>query len=174
MESQTLIINPKTKVLELLEAYPELEPKLIELVPSFNKLKNPLLRRTIARITSLSQAAIVGNIPLEKLINFLRNEIGQTTSQISETMEYTMLEPNWFSESKITKTLDARPMLEAGEHPVNIVISDLKGMNEDEIYELTAPFLPAPLIDKASSINFKHFVRQVSDQEFHIFFTKAK
>lgn len=52
MESQTLIINPKTKVLELLEAYPELEPKLIEVVPSFNKLKNPLLRRTIARITN--------------------------------------------------------------------------------------------------------------------------
>lgn len=65
-------------------------------------------------------------------------------------------------------------MLEAGEHPVNIVISDLKGMNEGEIYALTAPFLPAPLIDKASSINCKHFVRQVSNQEFHIFFTKAK
>ncbi len=52
-----LIITPQTKVKELLDAYPELEPVLIDMAPAFKKLRNPVLRRTIARVTSIKQAA---------------------------------------------------------------------------------------------------------------------
>ena len=41
-----LIITPKTKVLQLIEAYPELEEVLISKVPAFEKLRNPLLKNT--------------------------------------------------------------------------------------------------------------------------------
>lgn len=170
MENNKLIINPKTKVYDLLEAYPELENLLIEKVPTFEKLKNPVLRKTIARITSLQQAAVIGNIPIDKLINFLRNEVGQTNLQIENEMNYVMNKPEWFTSEKIAKSLDARPMLEAGEHPVNQVIADLKQLNEGEIYELTTPFLPAPLIDKASSLNFKHWISQEAENRFKIYF----
>ena len=53
-------ITPKTKVLELIEAFPQLEDVLIDYVPAFEKLKNPVLRWTVGRITSLQQAAAVG------------------------------------------------------------------------------------------------------------------
>ena len=49
----TLIITPKTKVLELIETYPELEDVLIEYAPAFKNLKNPVLRRTVAKIATL-------------------------------------------------------------------------------------------------------------------------
>ena len=55
-----LIIAPKTKVAELIDAYPQLEGVLIDYVPAFEKLRNPLLRRTVARITTLQQAATIG------------------------------------------------------------------------------------------------------------------
>ena len=51
-----LIITPKTKVLELVEAYPELEDTLIHYVPAFKQLKNPVLRRTVGRVATLQQA----------------------------------------------------------------------------------------------------------------------
>jgi hypothetical protein len=41
-----------------------------------------------------------------------------------------------------------------------------------KIYELKAPFLTAPLIDKASSLGLKHWVEQKSDEEFFIYFNK--
>ena len=72
-----LIITPKTKVLQAIEAYPQLEQVLIEFVPAFEKLKNPVLRNTVARVTSLQQAAAVGKVKVEDLINRLRSEIGQ-------------------------------------------------------------------------------------------------
>ena len=59
---KNLIITPKTKVLELIETYPELEDILIEIAPAFKKLKNPILRKTVAKIATLQQAAAIGNI----------------------------------------------------------------------------------------------------------------
>jgi hypothetical protein len=62
--STELMITPETKIYDLLEAYPQLENKLITIAPVFSKLKNPVLRRTITRVTALKQAAIVGNVSL--------------------------------------------------------------------------------------------------------------
>ncbi|MFH1755446.1 MAG: DUF1858 domain-containing protein, partial [Candidatus Latescibacterota bacterium] len=53
-------ITPDMKVSALLEAYPELEDVLIGIAPAFKKLRNPVLRRTVAKLTSLRQAAQVG------------------------------------------------------------------------------------------------------------------
>ena len=72
METPKLIISPKTKVLQLIEAYPQLEDTLIDYVPAFRKLKNPILRNTVAKITTLQQAATIGNVKVEELINLFR------------------------------------------------------------------------------------------------------
>ena len=68
----TLIITPKTKVLELIETYPELEDVLIQYAPAFKNLKNPVLRRTVAKIATLQQAASIGGVKTEELINRLQ------------------------------------------------------------------------------------------------------
>jgi len=47
---ELLIITPKTKVLQLIEGYPKLEDILIGYVPAFEKLQNPVLRKTVAKI----------------------------------------------------------------------------------------------------------------------------
>lgn len=53
MSIRELIIIPKTKLVGLLDAFPQLENVLQELSPSFAKLKNPILRKTVARLASL-------------------------------------------------------------------------------------------------------------------------
>lgn len=168
----TLIITPKTKVLELIETYPELEEILIEIAPAFKKLKNPVLRKTVAKIATLQQAASIGGIKTEELINKLRKEVGQENITGDAGTEYNYVKPVWFSEEKITKRFNASEMLAAGEHPVNLVIADLKQLEEGNIYLLVAPFLTAPLIDKATSLNLKHWIDRLSDEEFYIYFQK--
>lgn len=169
--NEQLIITPKTKVLQAIEAYPQLEELLISYVPAFVKLKNPVLRKTVARIATLQQAAAIGNVPVEELINKLRAEIGQDLFTQNENQMYNTQQPEWYNESLIDGELDARPMLAIGEHPVNQVIADLKILETGKIYKLTAPFLPAPLIDKASSLNFKHWVTKSDDGTHIIYFT---
>ena len=57
-----VIAATSLKVLELIEAYPALEPILMDYAPAFKRLTNPALRRTIGRIATLQQAASIGNV----------------------------------------------------------------------------------------------------------------
>ena len=172
MSEHKLMITPKTKVGELLDTYPQLEEVLIEMVPTFKKLKNPVLRKTIARVTSLQQAAIVGGIGLDKIINTLRKEIGQDMDHSHPTNIENTPQPDWFDASKIMATLDARPAIAAGQHPLEPVFSALQEMKDDGIFELITPFVPAPLLDKVAAKGYLVWTKQ-EDNLFKNYFVKA-
>lgn len=171
---KNVIISPKTKVLQLIETWPQLEDVLIGYVPAFKKLKNPVLRKTVAKITTLQQAAAIGNVKVEDLVNRMRKEVGQELIGESAESIYNTKRPHWMDENNVHKELDARKMLAAGEHPVNQVMADLKQLPAGKIYKLLAPFLPAPLIDKASSLSVEHWLNEISGTEYEIWFYKPE
>jgi hypothetical protein len=167
-----IIIAPKTRVAELIEAYPKLEQVLIDYVPAFEKLRNPVLRKTVARITTLQQAAAIGGVNVEDLINHLRKEVGQDLLSSAAAVAYATEQPDWFSETRVVSELDAKGMLAAGEQPVNQVIADLNALDQGDVYKLVAPFMPAPLVDKSASLGISHWVTHNDDQEFVIYFCR--
>jgi len=169
---ERLIITPKTKVLQFLEAYPELEDELTGFVPAFRKLKNPVLRRTVAKVATLQQAAAIGNLKVEELINHLRKKAGQDLISGESGNLYNLESPVWFSEEKVKISFDAGEMLSRGEHPVAQVMEDLKKLDPGDIYCLSAPFLPAPLIDKATSLGALHWVVKIREDAYQVYFTK--
>ena len=171
---EKLIITPKTKIYDLLVAYPELEEILIASAPEFKKLKNPVLRKTIARITNISQAATIGNLNVEELVNTLREKVGQgSLEQLDESgTKYINTRPEWFRKEAVMQTIDIREMLNRDEQPVHEVLSTIKRLNENEILEIIAPFIPAPLLDKTLSLNYKHWLDKKSDSEYRVYFSK--
>ncbi len=171
--SDKLIITPKTKILQLIETYPQLEDILIEYAPAFRKLKNPVLRKTIGRIATMQQAAAIGNVKVEDLINRLRQEVGQDLFTAGTEHNYNTKRPDWYVQEKVKTVFNIREMLERGERPVDQAVTDLQKLKKDEIYKLLAPFLPAPLIDKASSLNIDHWVDKTGDEEFIIYFIRS-
>jgi len=174
MEKNKLVITPKTKVLQLIETYPQLEDVLIEYVPVFKKLKNPILRKTVAKIATLQQAASIGNVKVGDLINLLRKEVGQDLLIENIDNTYNLVKPDWYNEKIINQEFDVREMLASGEQPVNQVIADLNKMPTGTIYKLIAPFLPAPLIDKATSLRINHWVIKEHGELFIVYFYKGK
>ncbi len=171
---EKLVITPKTKIYDLLQSYPQLEDVLIGMAPQFKKLKNPVLRRTITKITTLNQAATIGGLNVEELVNTLRKEIGQENIRelsVTET-QYQTDRPDWFSEKKVVNSIDIRDMLHAGEQPVHEVLSAIKKLGDGELLEVIAPFIPAPLIDKSLSLNCRHWLKKESDEKFVIYFGK--
>ena len=174
MEKNKLVITPKTKVLQLIETYPQLEDVLIGYVSVFKKLKNPILRKTVAKIATLQQAASIGNVKVGDLINLLRKEVGQDLLTESIDNTYNLVKPDWYNEQIVNQEFDIREMLASGEQPVNQVIADLNKMSTGTIYKLIAPFLPAPLIDKATSLQISHWVVKEHDELFIMYFYKDK
>ena len=171
---EKLIITPKTKIFDLLEAYPELEEILIGSAPEFKKLKNPILRKTITRITNIGQAAIIGGLSVEQLVNKLREKIGQgTIEQLDDSgTKYVTTCPGWYKKEAVVNTIDIREMLNRGEQPVHEVLAAIKRLNGSEIIEIIAPFIPAPLLDKTLSLEYKHWLDMKGEGEYRIYFVK--
>ncbi len=65
----------KTNIGVLLKKYPFLIDFLPTLSPTYKKLKNPLLRKTLGRTATLEMIAEMGDIDLDVLISEIKNEI---------------------------------------------------------------------------------------------------
>jgi uncharacterized protein (DUF2249 family) len=166
-------ISPETKIGALLDRFPGLEKTLLEMAPEFKKLRNPILRKTIARVTSLRQASAVAKIPLAEMINRLRNEAGihEEFMTDEDVGSFSKEVPSWFSMIKIVQSLDARSMLEKGEQPINKVFSDCQNLKAGEIYELITPFFPAPLIDAAKEKGYLTWSKKEGEEVFETYIT---
>ncbi|MBN9303426.1 MULTISPECIES: DUF1858 domain-containing protein [Dysgonomonas] len=151
-------INLHIKVSDLLDAYPQLEGTLLELSPAFSKLRNPILRRTVAKVTTLQQAAIVAGISPILLLETLRQAAGLPIDNSNESIDIENEQknkPEWFGEMNITIRFDARPIIESGENPMQEIIRLSKELQNNQIMELTAPFKPVPIMDLLKSKGFE-------------------
>jgi hypothetical protein len=118
---------------------------------------------------------VIGNLNVEVLVNRLREKAGQgTLDNIEDTgHKFTTVQPAWFSPDLVVKTTDIREMLNRGEQPVHEVLATAKGLKNDEISEIIAPFIPAPLIDKATGLGYVHWLSKKSDEEYRVYLRKG-
>jgi len=177
MSEDRLSITPQTKVGELLSVYPELEEVLVSVAPAFRKLRNPVLLRTVAKVTTLAQAARVGGVSVAELVQQLRRAVGQPDSEIEVSAGFASsgasTAPQWYDQNKVKVSFDARRMIDSGEQPIGRVLGDLGKLLPGEIYELITPFEPAPLIDKATSKGFASYTRQVGSAVYKTYFVRS-
>jgi hypothetical protein len=167
-------ITPETKVGEMLECFPELEDVLIEISPTFKSLKNPVLRRTVAKVATLHQVSKVGDIPIGALIDRLRGALGQTTScPAVDDAPLDSARPDWIEEGAVVRTFDARALIQAGNHPMPQVMKDLGDLASGELYVLITPFVPAPLIELASLKGFAAWNSRKEPEQVRTYFKRS-
>ncbi len=149
----SLAITPETKVADLLEAYPELEEVLISTAPMFAKLRNPVLRRTIAKVTTLERAAAVAGISPRELVGRLREAAGfavedhGSESSGADAIADSDDLPTWVDLERVQWTLDADELLEAGDQPIAETQKRAKVLRAGDWGLVVSSFRPAPLID---------------------------
>ena len=109
-------ITPETKIAELLEAYPQLEDVLIQQSPHFKALKNPILRKTVAKVATLERASQMSGIPVRRLVGVLREVVGlpgERGADLVPEIEPAAVDavaPDWFDEAKVALRIDADDM----------------------------------------------------------------
>jgi Domain of unknown function (DUF1858)/Uncharacterized conserved protein (DUF2249) len=153
-------ITPEMKVGDVLDAYPALEATLIGLAPEFAKLRNPILRRTVAKVATLHQAARIGGLDVRELVRALRTAAGQPVEDaiagpplVSESevnripADAVAATPAWLIERHLEPPIDADALLASGTHPLGIVRQRLAGLPPGRVLSLVSSFRPVPLID---------------------------
>jgi hypothetical protein len=171
MTNHKLDILPSTTVYELLTAYPEFEEKLISMASPFEKLRNPLIRKAIAKIATLKNISSVGNIPLSELINTIREEIGQEkSSELYEDENYFISMPDWFSPNKVSVSMIEGDIKDQDKMTVVAILREAKTLKVGEIIELTTTFLPAPGIDTMRAKGYSVWATKGEGNEVKTYF----
>jgi hypothetical protein len=174
MDGRAADITPDSRVGELLDRWPQLEAVLIDLSPRYRALKNPVLRRTVAKVATLRQVSAVGGVPLAVLIERLRAAAGLAPFAVSEADAGPPGErPPWAVEGSVTRRHDARAAIEAGEHPLPKVMADLAALGDADVYALVTPFVPAPLVDLARQKGFSSFSVSEGEGLVRTYFRRA-
>lgn len=74
-------LSPKTKIDDLLTAYPFLVEFLAEKSPKFKNLKNPIMRKTIGKVATLDHVASVGKMDLEEFLDDIAREVKEKAGE---------------------------------------------------------------------------------------------
>jgi len=174
--STPLPITPETRIGDLLEAYPGLEEVLIGQAPAFKALKNPILRRTVARVATLEKAAQVGGVPVRQLVAALRQAAGLGFEDVGpepESPPSAEARPEWLDETKVRAVINADELLATGQVPLTRIQSALQAMAPGDLLRLVSIFRPAPLIEALQRGGHSSHVQQISPELFHTYVCRA-
>jgi hypothetical protein len=171
-------ITPATKVADLLESWPELEEVLIVQAPAFRRLKNLVLRRTVARVATLEQAAGVGGVPVRELVATLRRAAGIEAGAASldtgmDAPPGSPASPDWLDLSRVVVTLDADALLDAGQVPLTLVIEKARALALGQILRVDSGFRPVPLVEALAKQGLRSFVRETTPGRFETFVSRG-
>jgi len=170
-------IAPDTNINAMLSEYPELEKFLMELHPKYRKLKNPILRRTVGRIATLKQVAMIGGFELYDLVNRLRKEVGQEAlapqgnAQENDTAHQKTERPDWIDKAP-SIVLDGTQLLDQEKNPLAETKIALNTLEAGEVLLLKTDFMPAPLIDTFKEQGYKLYCEEIDKNSYKTYLTK--
>jgi len=133
------------------------------------------LRKTVAKVATLQQAAAIGNLTVTEIVNTLRSAVGQQLYD-DETSgnEINLSEPDWFEPAKVTVSFDASPIIDNGQNPMQEVFNHLEKLEHGKLFMLTTPFVPAPIIELISKKGYAHYCLKSEQGECRTYFTSTK
>lgn len=165
-------ITSHSKLLDVLEAYPELEAQIINIAPPFKNLHNPILRRTVGKLATLEKVAQIGGLDVNRLVNTLRKAAGQ--EELSNQPAASMVveiprsssDPEWITGSP-QFTVNGTELLERGEVPLGTVNELLQKLEPGRYLLLVTNFEPTPIIDAMQKQSRRVFHKVTAEESIH-------
>lgn len=155
-------ITSKSKLFDVLKAYPFLEDHIVHIAPPFQNLKNPVLRRTVGKLATLEQVAKVGGVDVHQLVNTLRKAAGQkeleADSEAKVVFEHQPSEgdPTWIA-GEPQFIVNGTEMIERGEVPLTRVNGLLRQLESGRYLLLVTNFEPTPMLAEMQKQNRQVF-----------------
>jgi len=166
------MVRPEMKVAEVLKRWPELLPVFLEASPAFQKLKNPLLRRTMPNLVTVAQAARIAGLDPEELVARLNRALGveaKPPMPLAEESRVGTPPPSWLS-APVGFHLDVRPILEAGGEPFAQIMAAAKEVAPGERLVLEVLFEPVPLYRVLAKQGFAAWCERLGERHYRAHF----
>ncbi len=167
-------ITLDTKISDLLNDYKGMKDILIEINPKFKKLNNPILRKTLAKVAGVRQAAIVGGMDPVELLNKLRVSVGQEPIDLQEIGDDKNIvedAPMWI-EQEPRVTIDANELLDNEKNPLAEALKMIKSLNNEDLLLIDSDFRPEPLIDELKKAGYSTYCKELNSNRYKTFVKK--
>lgn len=169
--------TPDTVVADAIKTDPDVIDRLVALDPVFRKLKNPVLRKVMARLVRLRDAAQVAGVPLDTLMAAVNGapaaaENGSPASDLAQPAVESP--PDWLAglDWDRAQHLDVRPVLAAGDEPLGLVMRRAAKVKDGEFLVLSAPFDPVPLRRVLGRKGFVSYARRLRREHWQVGFLR--
>lgn len=162
-----------TVVADAIAADPGVIDRLVEFNPTFRKLKNPVLRKVMARLVTFGDAAKVAGVPLDAMLAVANGQAAQ--SPVAAAMPTSEAAPSWVAaiDPKAAARLDVRPIIAGGGEPLSEVMRLAAKIAEGGALILDAPFDPAPLRRVLANKGFEAHGECLAPDHWRIYFRRG-
>ena len=174
-------VTADTTIARALAADPDLVDRLIAFNPVFRKLKNPILRRTMARLASFADAARVAGVPLQTLLDVANGARIATPPCVAPQNAEAQAAanaaaPDWVAtfDRAAAASLDVRPLLSSGGDPFAKIMGVVAKLAPCAVLVLEAPFDPAPLRRVLAGKGFSEHAECLAPDHWRVYFRKAE
>jgi TusA-related sulfurtransferase len=168
-------IKLDTKIADLLNNYNGMKDILISINPKFKKLNNPILRRTVAKVANIKQAAVVGGMKPIELLNKIRIEVGQEPIVLEDNQNVQVDSdiPKEIKNKSPKIIIDANKLLEQEKNPLAEANKSIKKLQKNDILLIVSDFKPEPLIDEFIKKGLQVYSVQINDKVFNTYIVKS-
>lgn len=155
--------------------------------PSFERLKNPALRHSLARLVTVEQAARIAHVDPGTLVARLNEALGEKAApapapapapvaknippaaeRLAIPAALASLPPDRLVD------LDVRADLRAGREPFQRIMETVRSLRPDQVLRLSAIFEPTPLYAVLGRAGFDHFTERFADDDWRVWFHHAE
>ncbi|HEY1015829.1 MAG TPA: DUF2249 domain-containing protein [Herpetosiphonaceae bacterium] len=173
------MITPSMTVADVLARHPQALAVFVAQHPSFARLRSPALRKTLARLVTVGQAAGIAHIDAGALVAALNAACGAAPAPepppASESQAGTRwaLPPDWLVPARICALLDVRGDQGAGRPPLAAIQRAVQPLAPGETALLRSAFEPVPLYDLLARRGFACWGQRRADDDWLVFVTPA-
>ena len=124
---------------------------LVQYAPHFAKLRNRALRRMMARLVTIEQAARIANVPADRLVRHLNEALGLSNESADLAPDEAASAKGRAEQaaahpaSATIVDLDVREDLRSGREPFSKIMSAVAALGANDVLLLRTIFEPAPL-----------------------------
>lgn len=152
---------------------------LVRQSPHFEKLRIPTLRRIMARLTTVEQAARIAGVPVDVLVQDLNHAVGISAplppaDAVAPFSGSSPAVPADVVFGPHVVDLDVREDLQNGREPFARIMDAVNSLPADGVLHLRAPFEPVPLFAVLQTRGLAHHTEHHADDDWHVWFYRAE
>lgn len=152
---------------------------LLAASPTFAHLKNPIMRKTMAKLATVEHAARVAGLDAQALLDRLNQALlGDAYTPTSGVAQAAAVDepegpkPDIVANATAERILDCdvREDLNAGREPLARILGDAVRLPEGHLLKVRAIFEPAPLYSVLGKKGLTHFTERLADDDWVVWF----